>query len=172
MYEFVRTLKPYFFSLREIKENVSLDLKLPVSWKYEKIAQVYKTLQLKVQDKNDKDILISFICTATAEGYEIAYQCAKEVVEKNLEEEKKRELFDKKVREMRAMFENMGLEELEKLNFDKNGEPNTEGIRLVGEADEEGSDGGGESQTTDDPRLEEDEEGGFFPITTKRTKNK
>ena len=73
---------------------------------------------------------------------------------------------------MRAMFENMGLEELEKLNFDKNGEPNTEGIRLVGEGDEEGSDGGGESQTTDDPRLEEDEEGGFFPITTKRTKNK
>lgn len=172
MYEFIKSLKPYFFSLREIKENVSLDLKIPVSWKYEKIAQVYKTLQLKIQDKNDKDTLISFICTASEEGYEIVYQCAREVVEKNLEDEKKRELFDKKVREMRDMFEKMGLEELEKLNFDKNGEPNTEGIRLVGEGDEEGSIGSGEPQTTNDSRSEEDEEGGFFPITTKRNKNK
>jgi hypothetical protein len=172
VYEFIKSLKPYFFSLREIKENVSLDLKIPVSWKYEKIAQVYKTLQLKIQDKNDKDTLISFICTASEEGYEIVYQCAREVVEKNLEDEKKRELFDKKVREMRDMFEKMGLEELEKLNFDKNGEPNTEGIRLVGEGDEEGSIGSGEPQTTNDSRSEEDEEGGFFPITTKRNKNK
>lgn len=168
MYEIIKSLKPYFFSLREIKDNVSLDLKLPVSWKYEKIAQVYKTLQLKIQDKNDKDVLISFICTATEEGYEIVLQCAKEVVSKNLEEEKKRELFDKKAREMREMFEKMSLDELEKLKFDvydKQIEP--EGLRLVGEGDEEGSDGDSESQEPDDQGPEENEERGFFPITKK-----
>jgi hypothetical protein len=169
VYEIIKSLKPYFFSLREIKDNVSLDLKLPVSWKYEKIAQVYKTLQLKIQDKNDKDVLISFICTATQEGYDIAFQCANEVVEKNLEEEKKRELFDKKVREMRDMFEKMGLDELEKITFDKEQTKDEEGeLRLVGEGDEEGSVGGGEPQETDDTTTEDDEQGGFFPITKKR----
>lgn len=173
MYEIIKLLKPYFFSLREIKENVSLDLKIPVSWKYEKIAQVYKTLQLKIQDKNDKDVLISFICAATREGYDIVFQCANEVVIKNLEEEKKRELFDKKVREMRDMFENMGLDELEKLKFDSNDKQDeSEGLRLVGEGIEEGSDGGRELQESDDPTTEEDEEGGFFPITKKGTRNK
>ena len=169
MHKFAYRKSDYFFSLREIKENVSLDLKIPVSWKYEKIAQVYKTLQLKIQDKNDKDVLISFICTATPEGYDIVFQCAKEVVEKNLEEEKKRELFDKKVREMREMFEKMGLDELEKLKFDNNAEQTEpEGLRLVGETDAEGSDGDSEPQESDDQRAEEDEEGGFFPITKKR----
>ena len=171
MYEIIKSLKPYFFSLREIKDNVSLDLKLPVSWKYEKYAQVYKTLQLKVQDKNDKDVLLSFICSATEEGYEIVLQCAREVVEKNLEEEKKRELFDKKVREMRELFENMGLEELEKIKFDSNGKQiEPEGIRLVGEGVDEGSDGNSEPQESDDQGTEEDEEGGFFPITKKGKK--
>lgn len=171
MYKIIKSLKPYFFSLREIKENVSLDLKIPVSWKYEKIAQVYKTLQLKIQDKNDKDVLISFICTATQEGYDIVFQCANEVVEKNLEEEKKRELFDKKVREMREMFEKMGLDELEKLKFDSDDkQTESEGLRLVGEGDEEGSDGNSEPQESDDQGTEEDEEGGFFPITKKGKK--
>lgn len=158
MYEFIEPLKPYFFSLREIKDNVSLDLKLPVKWKYEKIAQIYKTLRLKVQDKNDKDVLISFICTATQEGYDIVIECAKEVVEKNLEEEKKRELFDKKVREMRSMFESSSLEDLEKLKFEKDvTEADEEGLRLVGDGDQEGSDGDRESQTTDDQGTEETE---------------
>ena len=171
MYEIIKSLKPYFFSLREIKENVSLDLKIPISWKYEKIAQVYKTLQLKIQDKNDKDVLISFICTATEEGYEIVLQCAREVVGKNLEEEKKRELFDKKAREMREMFEKMSLDELEKLKFDvhdKQIEP--EGLRLAGEGDEEGSNGDSEPQESDDQGIEENEEGGYFPITKKTRK--
>lgn len=168
MYEIIKSLKPYFFSLREIKDNVSLDLKLPTTWKYEKIAQVYKTLQLKIQDKNDKDVLISFISTATKEGYEITLQCAREVIEKNIEDEKKRDLFDKKVRDLRNMFEKMGLEELERLKFEqdvKNYE--SEGLKLVGEGDEEGSVGDRESQETDDTTTEDDEEGGPFRETKK-----
>lgn len=173
MYKFIESLRPYFFSLREIKENVSLDLKLPVSWKYEQIAQVYKTLQIKIQDKNDKSVLVSFVSTATEDGYETVHRCANEVVEKNLEEEKKRELFEKKVREMREIFDKLGLDELEKIKFDKDAkEYDTEGLRLVGEGDEERSVGVGESEDEDDSRTEDDEQGGFFPISTKKVKNK
>lgn len=162
MYEIIKPLRPYFFSIREIKDNVSLDLKLPSKWKYEEIVSVYKTLNIKVQDKNDKNVLVSFISSATQEGYNMVFQCANEVVEKNIEEERKRELFDKKVREMRSLFEKSNLDDLENLNFGrKTEEYETERIRLVGEGDPEGSVGSGESQKEDDSTTEEDEEGGL-----------
>lgn len=161
MYEILKPLRPYFFSLREIKGNVSLDLKLPSKWKYEKTVSVYKTLKIKVQDKNDKDVLVSFISDASADGYNTALQCANEVVEKNVEDEKKRELFDKKVREMRALFEESKLGDLENLKFESNvQEYDTERIRLVGEGNPKGSESSGESQEKDDTTTEEDKEGG------------
>ena len=86
MFEIIKKLKPYFHSLREIKQNVSLDIKLPTTWKYEKIIQVYKTLTVKVQDKNDKHILISLISTATEDGYETTFNCAQEVIDNTREE--------------------------------------------------------------------------------------
>lgn len=158
MYEIIKPLVPYFFSVRNIKENVSLDLKIPSSWKFEKIAQVYKTLNVKIQDKSDKDVLVSFVSTATQDGYDTVFECAKEVVRKNLEEEKKRELFDKKVREMREMFESLELDELEHLKFKKDevNEAEQEGIRLVREGDEERSDGNRQSQEEDDSTTEDD----------------
>ena len=54
MYENIKGLRPYFFSLREIDSNVSLDIKFPLSWKYEQIISQYKLVKAKVQDKNDK----------------------------------------------------------------------------------------------------------------------
>lgn len=172
MYDIIKSLRPYFFSLREIKDNVSLDLKLPSSWKYEKVVATYKSLQVKVQDKNDKDVLVSFVSTATQLGYDTTFKCANEVVEKNLEEEQKRELFDKKVREMREMFESLGLDELQRLKFDKDESTTEAGLRLVREGDEEGSVGSGESQETDDSTTEEDEEGGPFRSTEEETETK
>jgi len=161
VYEIIKSLRPYFFSLREIKGNVSLDLKLPTKWKVDEIASIYKTLKIKVQDKNDKDVLISFISEANQEGYDTTLQCANEVVEKNIEEEKKRDLFDKKVREMRALFEESKLDELEHLKFESNvKEQDSERIRLVREGDSEGSKGSGDPQETDDSTTEDDEEGG------------
>lgn len=158
MFEIIKKLKPYFHSLREIKQNVSLDIKLPTTWKYEKIIQVYKTLTVKVQDKNDKHILISLISTATEDGYETTFNCAQEVIDKNIEEEKKRKLFEDKVKEMRMMFENMDLEQLEKLKIDGNvKKTDEEGLKLVGDGDEEGSDGNRESQEDDDQPTEDNE---------------
>lgn len=159
MFEIVQPLRPYFHSLREIKQNVSLDIKLPVNWKYEKIVQVYKTIQIKVQDKNDKTVLISVISTATEEGYDTVFNCVREIVNKNIEEEKKRKLFDDKVREMRAMFEEMDLEQLQNLKIKGQNVKDTyeEGLRLAGDGDEEGSDGDRESQEDDDQSTEVDE---------------
>lgn len=161
MYKHIKPLQPYFFSLREIKNNVSLDLKLPITWKYEKIAQVYKTLEVKVQDKNDKSILVSFVAVANEDGFDTAFQCANEVVIKNQEEEQKRKLFDEKVRELREVFERTGLDELHSLKFENNvRQIESKELSLVGEGSGEGPLNGGESQEEDDSRTTDDEEGG------------
>jgi hypothetical protein len=44
MFDNIRHLRPYFFSLREIDNNVSLDIKLPVTWKIESIISLYKSI--------------------------------------------------------------------------------------------------------------------------------
>ena len=89
MYENIKGLRPYFFSLREIDNNVSLDIKFPLTWKYENIISQYKLVKAKVQDKNDKFHLVSLISTATQEGYDVVFACAGEVVVVNKEEEEK-----------------------------------------------------------------------------------
>ena len=73
MFEEIKSLRPHFHSLREIQNNVSLDIKVPLSWKYEDIVKPYRTVTLKVQDKNDTFNLVSFISQATQEGYDVSY---------------------------------------------------------------------------------------------------
>ena len=47
MFDNIRKLRPYFFSLREIDNNVSLDVKLPSTWKFETIVVPYKSIKIK-----------------------------------------------------------------------------------------------------------------------------
>jgi dsRNA-specific ribonuclease len=152
VFEAIKSLKPYFFSVREIKTNVSLDIRIPAHWRYEQILSIYKSLTTKVQDKNDKDILISIIGAATQDGYDTTFKCADEIIKRNLEEEEKRRLFNRKIEELKTIFESSSLEELQTLNF-KDTKPNEqqdEGLRMVGEGDGEGSNLDSEPQNEDD----------------------
>ena len=93
MFDIISNLRPYFFSLREVDNNVSLDIKIPVKWKFEQIVTPYRSVKTKVQDKNEKFILLSLISHATSDGYDLVFACAKEVITTNLElEEKNRKL--------------------------------------------------------------------------------
>ena len=100
MFESIKSLRPHFHSLREVQNNVSLDIKIPLNWKYEDIAKPYRTITLKVQDKNDKFNLISFISQSTQEGYDVVFACADEIFKFNKEEEEKQKLFHQKVKEL------------------------------------------------------------------------
>ena len=73
VYDTISSLRPYFFSLREIKENVSLDIRLPLNWK----LLEYSDDQIKIQDQNEKNMLISIINTATKDGYNEVFNIAK-----------------------------------------------------------------------------------------------
>ena len=117
MFDNIRKLRPYFFSLREIDNNVSLDVKLPSTWKFETIVVPYKSIKIKVQDKNEKHTLVSLIGNATLDGYEIVFSCAKEIVKVNFEIEEKQKLFQSKIKELELLFQHESLDKLKELSF-------------------------------------------------------
>ena len=153
MFETIKSLRPHFHSLREIQNNVSLDIKVPLSWRYEDIAKPYRTVTLKIQDKNDKFNLVSFISQATQEGYDVVFACVDEIFKINKEEEEKERLFQEKVKELQKLFKTESLDKLKEINLiDNYGQEITTGIELVGQRDEEGSEGSGDTETEDDRR--------------------
>lgn len=142
MFDNIKFLRPFFFSLREIDNNVSLDIKLPLSWKYEEIIKPYRSIKTKIQDKNDKFSLLSLVSTATQEGYDVVFSCAKEIIDINKEEEEKERLFQQKVKELKELFKKGSLEKLKDINLlDEYGQENTTGVGMVEEGDGERSDG-------------------------------
>jgi hypothetical protein len=144
-------LRPYFFSLREIDSNVSLDIKLPVTWKFESIIAPYKTLKTKVQDKNEKFTLVSLISHATADGYEIVFACAKEIISVNKELEEKQRLFQSKIKELEILFQHQSLDKLKEISFIENvRQENEPSIKLVDSGNGERPEGNTEPQETID----------------------
>ena len=151
MFENIKSLRPYFHSLREIENNVSLDIKLPLNWKYDEISKPYRTIKLKIQDKSDKFTLVSLISYATQDGYDVVFECANEIINVNKEEEEKKTLFHAKVKELESLFLKESLDKLKEINLIQDyGQEVTTGDGLVEEGDEQGSDGDTESQDSVD----------------------
>lgn len=151
MFENIKSLRPYFFSLREIENNVSLDIKIPLTWKYDEIIKPYRILNIKVQDKNDKYTLLSLISSATQNGYDVALACANEIIKLNKEEEEKQKLFQEKVKELQELFKKQSLDKLKDINLlNLDEQEDTTSIGLVEEGDGERSEGGGDTQESDD----------------------
>jgi len=150
VFDNISNLRPYFFSLREIDNNVSLDIKLPSKWRFDQIVAPYRSVKTKVQDKNEKFILLSLISHATKDGYEVAFTCAKDVIQTNLELEEKERLLQLKIKELEDLFKKQSLDELKNLKFTENEQEDNEGIRMVGEGDQEGLEGDRDTQEEDD----------------------
>jgi len=151
VFENIKLLRPHFHSLREIQNNVSLDIKLPLTWRYDDIIKPYSTISIKVQDKNDKFNLISLVSLATQEGYDVVFACANEIFTFNREEEEKQKLFQQKVKELQELFKKESLEKLKEINLTDNyGQEIITGDGVVGEGDEQGREGDNEPQEDDD----------------------
>lgn len=142
VFDTISALRPFFFSLREIKENISLDIKIPSHWKYD---YMISEIQVKVQDENDRNKLVSIIGSATKEGYDGVFSIAKKIIKNNQEEEEKIKLFNDKVEELKALFLNSSLDKLKDISFkpSKNVLRDTESTRKIELGDAEGSDANG-----------------------------
>lgn len=153
MYELIASLRPFFFSLREIEKNVSLDLRMPTKWKLENIQFIvsqYKSVSMKVQDKNDKFQLVSLIAVANEDGYDTTRVCALEIIRYNIELEEKERLFKEKVKELELLFKKESLDKLKDITFIEDEQEDTTGVGMVVEGNGEGSEGSDESQEEDD----------------------
>lgn len=130
LYDNIKHLRPYFYSLREFSSNVSLDLKIPLTWKYIESIQE-GNVTIKTQDKNEKVNLISIMAPTTKEGYENIFIEAKKIIDKNLEDEEKSKLFNEKVFELKEMFMNTSLDKLKEISFlkEKKNEPQTRKVK-------------------------------------------
>ena len=142
MYNIIKSLKPHFWSLREIQENVSLDLKLPVKWKYDGLE--YKNHEIpfaiKVQDKKTEHTLVSLISPATVDGYEMVFNYAKTIITTNVEEEEKLKLFNEKMGELKELFLKSPLDKLRDISFKETEDelPATSGNGKIKLGDEKG----------------------------------
>jgi len=119
IYESIKTLRPYFYSLREIEDTVSLDMKFPIKWKTEYQDESVKVI---IQDKNEKVNLVSFITPATKDGYETVVSIVQAIIKFNLEEEEKEKLFQQKINELKELFASESLDRLKEITFKENGE--------------------------------------------------
>ena len=135
VFDTISSLRPFFFSLKEFNQNISLDIKIPVHWKYGE----YKEVQLKVQDKNEKNVLLSVISAPTKEGYDAVFTIAKKIIKNNQEEEEKIKLFNDKVEELKILFLASPLEKLKKISFIKDNVRDKKGTGEIGLGDEKGS---------------------------------
>lgn len=151
MFDIVKSLRPHFFSLREIEENISLDIKIPSNWKYEKMLAPKKDLPfaVKVQDQKKTNSLISLIALATAEGYDFVFEYAEAVISINKEEEEKEKLFKEKVGELKSLFLSSPLDKLKDISFDDE-LSNTESSGEIKLGDEKGRAGDEQSKTKTD----------------------
>lgn len=151
MFDNIRALRPHFHSLREVQNNVSLDIKVPLNWTYSEIIKPYSTIQIKEQDKNEKFTLVSLIAQATQGGYDVVFACAIDIINTNREEEEKQKLFQQKVKELQQLFKKESLDKLKDLNIlEDYGQEDTTGDGVVEQGTGEGQDGDSEPQDTDD----------------------
>jgi hypothetical protein len=151
VFESIKSLRPHFHSLREIESNVSLDIKLPLNWRYDDIAKPYRSVKIKVQDKNEKFTLVSLISNGTQDGYDVVFACALEILQVNKDEEEKQKLFQQKVKELQELFKKESLDKLKDINLlNDYGQEITTGDGVVEQGDGEGQDGDSDSQDEND----------------------
>lgn len=117
----ISEIRPYFFSLREIKDRVSLDIKIPSSWEIVEFAGNIDEIgvEVKVQDKNSTTVLISVISDVNEEGYDSVFTVSNRIIRMNLEREEKETLFEEKVMELKKLFVEESLDKLKNITFSK-----------------------------------------------------
>jgi hypothetical protein len=132
VFENIKQLRPYFHSLREIENNVSLDIKLPASWTFGGIIDENELVNIKLQDKNERFSLISLISESSEIGYDNVFLYANKIINFNKEEEEKRSLFEEKLKELELLFKNVPIDKLRNINLiNENREESRTGIGLA-----------------------------------------
>lgn len=111
-YNLISDLSKYFKSIRFIKNYISFDLYLPPNWIVVKNSKVEI-----VESESEQKKVTSFVVPFQEELVDELEIVLKETIRKNLENEEKKKLFDKKVEELKDLFKNEKLDDLKNIEF-------------------------------------------------------
>ena len=146
LYTEFTTLLPYLQSVRKLKNYLSFDVHFPNGWKIPK-KFVNEQKVVEQDSKLDGFRLISFVSEISEESVASTTSDIQNIIKYNLDREEKEKLFERKVNELKMIFEKQNLNSLKNLQFDiKTGkielvddeEEHGETTRVVGEREQEG----------------------------------
>lgn len=110
-------LFPYLQSVRKLEDFISFDILFPTSWKLpKKYINEEKVFEQESQSPNER--LFSFLSKMDESELNISIDNIKSLIKYNIEREEKNILFEKKVEELKVLFEKTPLESLKNLKFE------------------------------------------------------
>jgi len=129
----------YLISIRKLKNYLSFDIELPKNWKIpKKFAKEDKVLELENSNQNKRSY--SFVSEYNEIEVDSIVDNIKNIISYNKELELKENLLTQKIQELKTIFENTNLDNLQSLKFklseelltnaEKNHITNREGVRV------------------------------------------
>lgn len=114
--ELISHLFPYLSGIRKVKQYVSIDLILPGNWIFP-TEIVEKTNVVQNENHKGNGTFLSFVALPD-DKMDQTLEVIFELITFNLERQEKEKLLKDKILELRQIFENSKLNELQNLKFD------------------------------------------------------
>ena len=117
LYKEFSTLFPYLQSVRKLNEYLSFDVSFPTTWKLPK-KFVDETKVMEQESKITNHRMFSFVSEIDEVSVEKTSKDIQSIIKYNQEREEKELLFEKKVVELKMIFEKQSLSDLKHLSFE------------------------------------------------------
>lgn len=127
---YIEPLSPYLVSIRkavlEGNDIFTIDLRFPLKWEYSKyigidqhpnLSPIGMRFKVQTEDKEAGNRVITFFSAFLEFDINQLFEKVIYVIDKNIEHEKKMELLNKKIQELKVQFDQLSLEQLEGLKF-------------------------------------------------------
>lgn len=116
-YQNITPFVDYLFSIRKLKDYLSIDLLFPSKWTLPKsIVETMETVPFNSENTDSKGI--SFVCQFEEQSITITISKIVKIIKLNKEKELKEVLFKETIDQLKKTFEKNDLETLKKLYFD------------------------------------------------------
>lgn len=117
MYNELKDIFQFLVSVRKLKKYLTIDIEFPTHWKIpKKFVQEDKIIE---NDKVKEGFrFFSFVCEFDEENLNLVVNNIKSIISYNKEIEMKERLLKQKIDELKKIFENENIENLQSLKFD------------------------------------------------------
>ena len=115
-YQNIQPFSDYLFSIRKLKDYMSIDLLFPTKWSMPK-SMMDTTETVPFNSENTEYKGLSFVCPMDEESINKTITKIVKIIKLNKEKELKELLFKQTIEELKKTFEKNDLEKLQKLYF-------------------------------------------------------